>query len=82
MQKIVKATGNSNVQLKVCGGHHCVTPHAIVAQVCDVSSLEQVRTLAADYNASGSPLHVLVLNAGFLVRHSFTDAIHHPMPGV
>ncbi len=32
-----------------------------------MSSLKQVRTLASEYVATGDPLHVLVLNAGFLV---------------
>lgn len=37
-------------------------------QVCDVSSLESVAAFAADWLASSRPLHLLVNNAGVLVR--------------
>jgi NAD(P)-dependent dehydrogenase (short-subunit alcohol dehydrogenase family) len=35
--------------------------------LCDISSLESVRTLAAEHERSGTPLHVLINNAGILV---------------
>ena len=44
-------------------------------QVCDVSSLNSVRQLAVSYAALKQPLHVLVNNAGILVRIN-----HSPMP--
>lgn len=36
--------------------------------VCDISSLESVRSFAAEHERSGKPLHVLINNAGILVR--------------
>jgi NAD(P)-dependent dehydrogenase (short-subunit alcohol dehydrogenase family) len=35
--------------------------------LCDISSLESVRSFAAEHKRSGKPLHVLVNNAGMLV---------------
>ena len=35
--------------------------------LCDISSLESVRSFAAEHERSGRPLHVLVNNAGMLV---------------
>lgn len=58
VKKVVEATGNSDVHL----------------QVCDVSSLEAVRSLAKQFQASGDPLHVLVLNAGILASERTTSA--------
>ena len=46
-------------------------PSGLVAcddkQVCDVSSLESVRSFVAAYKESGKPCHVLINNAGVMV---------------
>lgn len=47
-------------------------------QVCDVSSLKSVMTLAADFQASSEPLHLLVNNAGVMVGNKpqrYTDLL-------
>lgn len=57
-------------------GHHAVgAPNPKIAGnqdvhlgVCDISSLDSVRSFAAEHERSGKPLHVLVNNAGILVR--------------
>jgi dehydrogenase/reductase SDR family protein 12 len=48
--EIKAKTGNPNVSL----------------QVCDLSSLQQVKDFAAEYTSSGRPLHILVNNAGLM----------------
>lgn len=58
LDKVVEASGNKDIHLKVC----------------DVSSLEDVRKLAAEYEQSGNPLHVLVLNAGILASERKASA--------
>ena len=42
-------------------------PCRALRQVCDVSSLQDVRALAEEWKQSGRPLHVLVNNAGVMV---------------
>lgn len=39
-------------------------------QVCDISSMQSISAFVTEFNASGSPLHVLVNNAGVLVSAS------------
>lgn len=52
VERVRNATGNGNVHLLKC----------------DVSSLEDIKSLADEYIASGRPLHVLVNNAGVMVH--------------
>ena len=51
VEKLKSESGNPNIQLSVC----------------DVSSLSDIKRLAAEYVTSGQPLHVLVNNAGVMV---------------
>lgn len=39
-----------------------------VLQLCDVSSLQSIRTFASEYVASGRPIHALINNAGLMVH--------------
>ncbi|MEW5311727.1 MAG: hypothetical protein WDW38_003415 [Sanguina aurantia] len=48
-------------------------------QVCDVSSLKSVMALAADFQASSEPLHLLVNNAGVMVHQRSESADGYDM---
>ena len=41
--------------------------YQVFLKVCDVSSISDIQKLAADYQSSGKPLHVLINNAGVMV---------------
>jgi NAD(P)-dependent dehydrogenase (short-subunit alcohol dehydrogenase family) len=45
-----------------------LTPDLLLPQVVDVSSLSSIATFTRDFVATGQPLHLLVNNAGVLVR--------------
>ncbi|PNH05887.1 Dehydrogenase/reductase SDR family member 12 [Tetrabaena socialis] len=61
VQRVRQATGNQDVHL----------------QVCDVSSLAAVKSLAAEWEAAGRQLHLLVNNAGILVHERVLSADGH-----
>ncbi|XP_074280325.1 uncharacterized protein LOC141605450 [Silene latifolia] len=50
LSKIQSATGNQNVYL----------------EICDLSSVNEIKTLAAKFSSKGIPVHVLVNNAGIM----------------
>lgn len=59
LDQIKQATGNTNLSL----------------MLCDVSSLQDIRALEAEYSKSGKPLHVLVNNAGVMVHESMQSKV-------
>ncbi|XP_042495223.1 dehydrogenase/reductase SDR family member 12 [Macadamia integrifolia] len=58
LSKIQSKTGNPNVHL----------------EICDLSSVSEVKSLASRFSAQGQPIHVLVNNAGLLEHNRITTS--------
>ncbi|KAG6400207.1 hypothetical protein SASPL_137032 [Salvia splendens] len=61
--KIQSATGNKNVHL----------------EICDVSCIGDVKTLASRFSVKDEPVHILVNNAGVLEQNRLTTSEGHEM---
>ncbi|XP_047977807.1 dehydrogenase/reductase SDR family member 12-like [Salvia hispanica] len=61
--KIQSATGNQNVHL----------------EICDVSRIGDVKTLASRFSVKDEPVHILVNNAGVLEQNRLTTSEGHEM---
>uniref|UniRef100_A0A803MT96 Dehydrogenase/reductase SDR family member 12 n=1 Tax=Chenopodium quinoa TaxID=63459 RepID=A0A803MT96_CHEQI len=58
LSKIQTETGNQNVYL----------------EICDLSSLSEIKSVSAKFASKGTPLHVLVNNAGILENNRITTS--------